>query len=314
MQKSLRDTYVFNALKLSNTMEACANINAHLPEHAIDSESLENVINEIKYKIQFPYKLRIMDDLKSGAITLINSPEVRLVPTWMIGASDGSVKTAVVNLFGKVKMKDKQIQFSVRDVYAMAQVGIVIKDFYQKEPRIIHNLHLSKLAITIYERMFYRVLDVLYSLDVGPVWLRAKVKYEISVFCAKYMLEKADNDATISFIDQSLIKGFNVTVNSLQSKLTATDDPTRFDSLPAFIQSLSQSNPILKDLDLTAFLRKFVMMYGERALLMIESYQYFLALVMSVTVSGNVVKDFGMESPVGKEGILLYNLYAELTR
>ena len=43
-------------------------------------------------------------------------------------------------------------------------------------------------------------------------------------------------------------------------------------------------------------------------------YNYFIAIVISNTITGNYVKDYAFDPSVGKDGIALYNKYMELTR
>lgn len=320
MKKQLKDTYVYQVLGLDGTVANAGKINGDLANYALGSDHMEAIISEIKYKINFPSKVRLIEELKAGTIVLINTPEAVAIPAWLKGDGHGGVKCAVVNLFGKVKDKDGVIQFNSREVFALAQTGMIIKDFYLKEARVTSNVTMTKMTVAIYERMMYRVLDVLYSLDVGPMWLRNRVRFELRAFCALYMLEKDINDSIMTHIMQDIAQAGKTTVGAINAAAAKHYDEhgpkesPEYQSLPGLMKHLSEMNPVLKDLDITAFLRKFIMMYGEKALLMIESYSYFLALSMSVTVSGNIVKDFALESVIGKEGVNEYNTFFAITR
>lgn len=322
MKKSIRDTYVYKVLDLETTVKNCGTVNSNLAKYAIGKDIVEAILSEMKFKISFPMKQLIIDEIRSGRITLVDTEVVTALPTWMISADGVSIKTAVVNLFGKIKIReDGTAQFNVREVFALAVIALTVREFYAKESKIVNNLQVTKLAVTIYERMMYRVLDVLYSLDVGPEWLRVAVKVDLRMFAAYYLMEKrfetvTNYDNIYNFIIKDLVKHMDPAqfIARLDPSGSAMD-MSRFASLPNFIeQRLAKMHPILKDLDTTTFLRKFIMMYGEKALLMIENYQYFLAYIFSVTLSGNIVKDFALETPVGKEGIQLYNAYFDLVK
>ena len=322
MKKSIRDTYVYKVLDLETTVKNCGTVNSSLDKHALSKDVVEAILSEMKFKISFPSKQLVIDEIKAGRITLVDTPLVSSLPTWMITADGVTIKTAVVNLFGKIKIReDGTAQFNVREVFALAVIALTVREFYLKEAKIVNNLNITKLAVAIYERMFYRVLDVLFSLDVGPEWLRNSVKVDIRLFAASYLMEKrfnsvSDYDNVYNYILKDVLR--NVDPAQYLAKVAAGGgqvfDSEKYSSLPVFIERLSKVHPILKDLDVSMFLRKFIMMYGEKALLMIENYQYFLAYVFSVTLSGNIVKDFALEAPVGKEGIQLYNAYFELVR
>jgi hypothetical protein len=323
MKKSLKDTYIYGVLGLDRVVPNCAAINAKLAERAIKGDALDAIINEIKYKISYPAKVRLIEDLKSGAIVLVDAHEAAAIPTWLCGDGHGGVKATVVNVFGKAKTnKDGQIQFNVREIFALAQMGLVIREFFTKESKIVFNQFMSKLSVVIFERMMYRVLDVLYSLDIGPSWLRNRVKIHLRFFALSYLLEKdSKNDSIYNFVLQDIAKQQGVTIDHLvaenRDNTAGVDEhgnEVMYSSLPGLIEGLNKLNPILKDLDIATFLRKFIMMYGEKALLSLENYSYFLAIMMSVSVSGNVVKDFSMESVIGKEGIQLYTTFFDVVK
>jgi hypothetical protein len=317
MKKSIRDTYVYKVLDLETTIKNCGVVNSDLQKYALKPDVVEAILNEFKFKISFPAKVRVIEEIKAGRITFVDTELVSALPTWMVSTDGMSVKTAVVNLFGKMKIKeDGTAQFNSREIFALAVIALTVRDFYQNEKKVTYNLNVTKLAVKIYERMMYRVLDTLYSLDVGPEWLRASVRMNLRMFCAAYVMEKhfnsgTDYDNVYNYILQDIPRSKEILTRASNDSGMSMEC---FQSLPAFIEFLTKMHPILKDLDITTFLRKYIMMYGERALLMIENYHYFLAYIFSVTLSGNIIKDFALETSVGKEGIQLYNTYFDLMK
>lgn len=318
MKKNIRNTYVYKILNLENTVEKCAKINANLQGTAIANETIDAILNEMKFKISVPMKAKIIEDIKNGKIVLVDSPEAASLQTWMISDGSGGIKHAVVNIFGKIRTgKDGLDHFSIREVFALCVLGVTVRGFYEKEAKILNNLTITKYAAAIYERMFYRVLDTLYAIDVGGSQMTATIKLLIRIFFVNFLLEKKFDIATNekdSYIDYILSHYAPMNIPSDPQSYFKAEDGNPLESLPSFIDYLRRSHSIFKDLDATQFLRKFLMMYGEKALLMIENYQYFLGYVMTVTVSGNVVKDFALEPVIGKEGIPLYNAYFDLLK
>ena len=320
MKKTIKDTYVFKVLDLASTVENCSKVNSDLGKYALDKDIVDAICNDIKFKVTFPSRQMIIDEIKADKITFVDTEFVRNIPTWMISNDGVSIKTAVVNLFGKIKVKDDgTAQFNSREIFALSIIAVAVREFYLKEAKILNNIQLTKYALVIYERMMYKVLDVLYSLDVAPIWLRTYVRADLRIFAAYYLLEKkfestSNYDNIYNFIIKDLLPDGTDPTQFLARLGGQTFNATKYSSLEEYLKNLSSYNPILKDLDITAFLRKFVLMYGEKALLMIENYQYFLAYILSVTLSGNIVKDFAFEGPVGKEGVLLYNTFFDLIR
>lgn len=318
MKKNIRNTFVYKVLNLENTIQKCANINSDLQGHAIPNEIVDAILNEIKFKISVPMKSRIMEEIKSGKIVIVDSPEASSLQTWMISDGKGGISHAVVNIFGKIRIgKDNLAHFSIREIFALCILGAAVKGFYEKEPKILNSLTITKSAAAIYERMFYRVLDTLYAVDVGNASLASNVRILIRIFFASFLLEKKFDIATNqsdSYIDYVIAAYSPIKAPSDPQSYFTLADGNPVESLESFIVFLSKSHSIFKDLDITQFIRKFLMMYGEKALLMLENYQYFLGYAMTVTVSGNIVKDFALEPCIGKEGIPLYNNFFDLLK
>jgi hypothetical protein len=314
MQKTIRDTYIYKVLDLESTIKNCGSVNSNIDKYTLKQEILDAILNDFKFKISFPAKVRVIEEIKSGRITLVDTEMVTALPTWMVSDDGIRIKTAIVNLFGKIKVKDDgTAQFNSREIFSLVIIALTVKDFYQNEAKVLNNLQISKLAVIIYDRIMYRVLDTLYSLDIGPLHVRELVHVALRFFMLSFLMEKkfvsANNyDNLYNYVLSDLTKDPQKVISN---SIVAMDE---YKDFPTFISNLSIINPILKDLDIAAFLRKFIMMYGEKALLMIENYQYFLAYIFSVTLNGNIIKDFALETPIGKEGILLYNAYFDLMK
>ena len=315
MKKTIRDTYIYDVLGLEKAVANCAKVNAHLEKHALPAALVDAISSEIRYKISVPGRNLILEDLRNGNLTLVDTPEVSSIPTWML-AEDGKIKTAVVNLFGRLRRNPggDTATFNVREVFALCLIAETVRRFYEKENKVVFNMQLTKLSAIIYTRMVYRVLDTLYSLDIAPEWVRNRVRANIGFFFLYHLMEKRlnskdDYDASYDAILTLIPNGKNL------ASLPIDDlGQENYSDLKTFIGALARIHPSLKDLDVTIFLRKFIMMYGEKALLMLESYPYFLAYVFSVSIGGNILKDFALDKTVDKEGIQAYNIFFDLVQ
>lgn len=317
MKKTIRDTVVFDLLGLENTVKRCAAINADLAKNAIPSESSDMILNEIKYKVSLPMKANVVEAIRNGTIVFVDSPECASLQTWMVADGKGGIKHAVVNLFGKIKIKNGITTFNSREVFALCILGMAVKGFYEAEPKIVNNLNITRLASEIYVKMFYRVLDVLYSVGTSAV-VASQVTNYIRIFFGSYVLEKP-----FSIAENKMDNIFTYTADASHRVLYPNPSPRAYFSqvdgdplvdLKTFLEFLKTVSPLMRELDVTQFLRKFITMYGEKSLLMVETYQYFLAYVMTATVGGNLVKDFALEGAIGKNGLHLYNSFFDLTK
>ena len=313
-KKTIADTYVFNLLNIKSAFPAISDINNNLKTKQLDPQYVNQILHEIKYKITFPSKMNIVSDIENNSIVFVNDPKSSMLPTWALKVKNSPklVDTAVVNLFGKVNINDeaKTISFNVREVFALAQIGYVIREFYNNENKIRFNYPLLTLSMKIYTRLFVKILDILFSIDTLPQYSN-QVRFLVAKFFLIYVAGKTNSqetdDIAYSFVKNAI--GYDV----LKSSLVNTPSDI-FDSLPKFIEGLASIIPFLKKLEISAFLRKMIIAYGEKSLLMLENYNYFIAIVISNTITGNYVKDYAFDPSVGKDGIALYNKYMELTR
>ena len=320
MNKSIRDTYVFKALSLESTIESCAQVNANPMSYSIPKESVEQVYNELKFKIGQSVKNKIMEEIKDGKIIIIDSLECAALQTWLIADGKGGIKHSVVNAFGKIKIKpDGSSQFNARDIFALCLLSVAVEGFFAKESKVLNSLALTKIAADIYTRMFIKVIDTMYSIRTAQK-VSSMTEVLIRLFFGSYVLEKKfdiqtdqmDNTFTYILNNRNTgLQGIDITPR----KLFGTNDGNPLQDLESFIKYLSTTTPLLRELDIGGFLRKVLMMYGEKALLMIENYQYFIAYIISSIVGGNLIKDFQIESSIGPANATsFYNTYFDLLK
>ena len=308
MKKTIRDSFFYVPLQIESYLSNIQKVN--VDKVKIKDEALENIINEFKFKINFSSKPFIMQLIQNGKMVFINEPNLYL-PAWIQVNTPGTVDRIVVNLFGKVKLKDFDgLNFAPREVYGLAQIGYFLAKFYEQEAKIVNNQHILTNAMTVYMRIFFRVLDVLYSVDAsannGMV-----CRFLINKFFLIYLYDKQNNEQT----DELAFRPIK-NLDSLQRIKTAIgmEPPDMYDSLQNFINTLSLIIPNLKELDISSFARKTVLMYGEKSTLMLENLNYLLAIIGSSTIGAGYVKDYVMEVLLGKEAVEVYNNYINTTR
>lgn len=322
MKRSIRDTFVFKALGLEQTIESCAEVNANPLSYSIPKEILEEIYNEFKFKItSLQLKNQVMDDIKSGDILIIDSPECAALQTWMIADGKGGIKHSIVNSFGRIKIKtDGTSQYVTREIFALCVLSIIVKRFFLKEVKILNNLTLIKQSAEAYSAMMIAVIDNLFSIRMsGTVVTHTEML--IRLFFGAYVLEKRFDvqtdqmDSIFSHILSSKktgLQGLDITPR----KLFGVNDGNPLESLDSFFKYLSTTSPLLRDLDVGVFLRKMLMMYGEKSLLMVENFQYFLAYIFTVVIGGNLVKDFQMINCIHNNdlGLKMYTNFLDLTK
>lgn len=308
MKKNISSTFVYSALSIEKSIPYISKVNGDVDKHVLKKVYLDQILHDIKFKINFPTKNDIVDQLVNGSLVFVEEPNI-ILPAWSISDGKGNITATVVNLFGKIKAKEDILQFNVREVFGLAQIGLTLKNFYLNESKICFNNTLVSAACAIYVRMLHRIIDSLFSLETIPL-MSAQTRYLLAKFFMLYMVEREDNETTDALAYKS--SGSMVTLQSIKGTLNLNEKS--FNSLPEFLETLSDNVMILKDLDITSFMRKIIMSYGERSLLMLENYNYFLAIVINSSISGGYVKDYALEGSLGKDALTVYNNFFALTK
>lgn len=310
--KPLSSTYVYNVLKIEHYVDNIKSLNKQsIAKYSLSRNQTENILNEFRYKINFSTKNYITEQIVNGKMILINAPNLYL-PSWAVISTPGVVDVTFVNLFGKLKIKEANdsMSFNPREIYAITQIGYMLSKFYENEKKIVGNSNIVNLSTEIYMRLVYRILDSLYSID-SATSQGLVTRYMINKFFLINVLGKPNNDHTSDVAFRPLR---NVDHFTRLKTAIGNEEPDMYESLPKFIKALPKYVPLLKDLDIGSFLRKFLLTYGEKSLLAIENYNYFIAIVCSSVINGGYIKDFTVENALGKEAIQLYNLFTDTTR
>ena len=309
MKKRISDTYLYQALELDNYIKNISDVTQNPSKAVLETAHLDQLTNEIRYKINFSTKMSILNRIHSGKMVIINKENLYL-PAWVTG-SPGKVDKVFVNVFGKVKVKDStSMVFNPREIFAICQIGYFLEKFQENEARILHNQTIINTSMEIYMRLFFRVIDTIYSVDSHSGQAMV-IRFLINKFFLIYLMEK-DNNEGLNEIAFRPLKSLD-NLGRLRTAI-GSEDPAMYTSLTEFFRILPNYAPILKDLDLAAFLRKFLLLYGEKSLLALENLNMFLAIISSSVIAGGYIRDFAVEQFLGKEAISMYNTFIDTTK
>lgn len=310
MKKRISDTYVYKVLSLEKYIDNIAEISKDYGNATITKPQFDLLTNEFRYKINFSTRNAIMQRLLTNKMVIINKENLFL-PAWCIRDPHGKVVKTFVNLFGKVKIKDQEsMSFTPREVFGVCQIGYFIEKFYDNEARILNNQNITTYATEIYMRLMFRIIDSIYAIDSASNQAMV-TRFLINKFFLVNVLEKENNATTDEMAFRPLKNMDHMT--RLKTAI-GNEDPTMYNSLEEFFAMLPNYVPVLKNLELSAVLRKYVLLYGEKSLLILENYYMFLAIISSSVISSGYIRDFAIEQFLGKEAISMYNLFIDMTK
>lgn len=310
MKKKIQDTYVYKVLNLEPYVENIGEISRDYSKVTLTKPQFDLLTNEIRYKINFSSRNAIMARLLNGKMIPINKENLYL-PAWCIRDANGKVTKTFINLFGKVKIKDQEsMSFTPREVFGLCQIGYILEKFYENEARILNNQNITTYATEIYMRLMFRIIDSIYAIDSASSQAM-NTRFLINKFFLINVLEKENNSTTDELAFRPLKNMDHLT--RIKTAL-GNETPEMYNSLEDFFKALPNFIPVLKTLDLSSVLRKYVLLYGEKSLLMLENYNMFIAIISSSVISSGLIRDFAVEQFLGKEAISMYNLFLDMTK
>jgi hypothetical protein len=311
---AFQDTYVFKQIGLGINLDRIAEINSNLEAAKIKPADLEAITSDIKHKINVYGKEVILDELETGKTIMVYAPRVQL-PVWALVDPKGQV-ISVANVFGAANFTpDKPVNIQQpRKIYTLALMAYVVRKFYEYRKQITQNNQFNTAAGKIYVRFFARILDVLYTVSSSPIQMSG-IEFVLGKFFSRYIVERTNlsPDFENNFAHSITSKGRDTTITALIETTKGFTDED-YSSLDKFVAALAREFTLLRQADTNTILRRFISMYGEKSLLMIENYQYFIGYTLSAVYSGSLIKDFAYESTMGNDGAKVAQLYLNIVK
>lgn len=305
--KKLSNTYLFQKsepkikfidnLKLLNLKETLIPVNDY-----IDSLTI------IKKRFAFGLKNKVIDALTKGDIVFIYPDATlsfkKINPIWLQMAPDNSKVIAVINgaLYGK---RDKKGVYNIdlRRLYGLAELAFIERSLYLNENMFLMNAGIYKNAAKIYAKLFNKILDKKFSLNLMPSE-SDKVNFMIGKFFLRYVLEKPDNEIVTNTAYNCCFNGISqAMINAFNEEL----DPNIFTSLPEFLKGLEDNFAFIKKFNIQALAFNFLSMYGDPSIYAIEYFPALLETAFNgVIYTNHIMHDALLDTVIGKETNMLH--------
>ena len=308
MKYSLRDSYIYSLLNIDSVVNKIGTqINTNLDNYKISDDQLNIIISDIKGKSANVGKDKLIKHLQLKEIILVNAPGIT-IPAWCIPSQNGGI-IAVCNIFGKVRINSNNLlTYQVKELFGLIMVANVLRNFFLNENKFLYNSQLIANVGVVYTRLFMRTLDTMFSINaMGNERESQFIEYMISKFYLKRVMEKnfATEQMEVSNIANILrkTKKSSVMVYSIEGHAkNAADYPEEiFASIDTFCKALAENIPTLNRLETNIFIRKLILLLGEKSALMIESPQYLIAYLTSSAFNTNLIKDFQVAGIAGND-------------
>jgi hypothetical protein len=311
--KLLKDTFLFEFQdKASGLRERMTSYNPTMDN--LDIKLIEDELNVIQKRFSFPLKNRVIDDLvsKNRTIAVYNKDRVKVptfVPAYLYNNNGKPVSLVNLTNYG-AKTKEGEFVIDTRQLFAVLQTGTVLLGCYENWNAITMNQTVSKLGASIYSRIFSKVLDKMFAVNLDPI-KADKVKYITSKFYLLNLLGKSNGETVSNIAYSTCLNGTTRTTITAFEQSMPENSYARLDN---FIQAIATVLEGCHTLTVRTFLDTYIKMYGTSAIFALEYFPYLCHMLFSVAVGAHLNSEYLIENLIGRELDKFYNEVANIIR
>ena len=186
----------------------------------LKQSQLEDHLQIIKKRYTFPLKIKTLSLFESGRIVISyndsKQPIPSYIPAYLITDPKTKLPISVCNvtLIGNLNKEKTNLNINTRQLYTCMQTGTILLGCLNNWNAITMNQNICKLGAEIYSKLFTKVLDRMFAvnLDVNKTDV---LKFKAAEFFLKNVLEKT-NENNIQNIATSCTSGKTSTNYLLQ--------------------------------------------------------------------------------------------------
>ena len=279
----------------------------------VKPEMIEEQIQVIHKRFQYPAKNIILNDLNDTIIPIFNKERITIpsyLPAYlMVNPKPNSAGTnkiiAIVNLTNNSKLNKTNdvLDIDARQLFGLLQTGEILLKCFYKWNSITMNQNVCKLGSLLYSRMFIKILDKMFAVNFDPI-KADKIKFLASKFFLVNMLEKTSNNELINNICYA-----NCTNGTTRNTINIFDEELNkniYGNFANLIQQIALEIEGCSTLTVRTFLDTSLKLYGQNVLFAFEYFPLFLHTVFSVVIGSRFNQEYVLEGVFGKEADKLY--------
>lgn len=311
--KLIKDTFLFQFQdKASNLKDKMLSYTPSLDN--LDLALLEDEMNTISKRFSFPLKNKIVDDVtsKNRVVPVFNKDRIKIptfIPAYLYNY-DGKV-ISIVNLttYG-AKTKEGEFHIDTRQLFACLQTGSIILGCYENWNSITMNQTIVKLGALSYAKIFTKVLDKMFAINLDPI-KADKAKFIAAKFFLTNMLGKSNGETVNNLAYSTCLNGTTrATILSFENSLPEN----AYNRLDDFINAITIALEGCHTLTIRTFLDTYIKMFGISSIFALEYLPYFFHMLFSVAVGAHLNSEYLIENLIGKDLDKLYNEVANILR
>lgn len=311
--KSINDTHLYKTY--NQTLDLNGKVMSIVREGKIlNEEDLAEYITAIDRRYNFPLKHKVVDDFRSGRVTvafLNKLPKLpNTIPCFLVNT--GKSIRCVVNVSNYATInKQGIIDIDTKILYSLLQGGTILATCYQKYPALKNKVNIIKYGTDIYAKLFSKVINKMLSLNITPA------KNDVIVFLSGMFFIQSvlgrDEESLEEINMRYALENCKVT-----SKLVVDDIISKFNfqkdlkDLDTFIKAMAEKVPGFESLNTAAFTNQYIQSYGPNMLMALEYLPSFIHNMGCVMVGSYLNNQNVIENAARKEIGALMSEFATL--
>ena len=312
--KSLKDSYIYKfyepVVHIGDQIKSL-DTNADF----LKLEDIEENLTIIQKRFTYSLKMQVLNELTNGNLKLMFNKEKFNLPYSMPGFlyqdSKGHILSVVnLNLYGIRRSRTDLFDIENRALFALMQTGYIFLYSFKNWNSINMNQTILKTGCSIYAKLFTKVLDKMYAVNLNPI-KGDKIRFAAAKFFLINIMEKTSTE----IVDNM---AYSVTTGQTsKSVLFSFGDEFKaesFLSFDSFILELTEKVDGIRSLTIREYLNQFMKMYGSSALFALDFFPFFCHMILSSMVGAHFNSEYVIETVVGKEVEKFYNTLSSIMK
>lgn len=270
----------------------------------LGDDDIAEHISAIERRYTFPLKNKVIEDYKTNRVVLLyNQKDVRLpntIPCFLL--NNGKNIMCCVNM-SNMSSRNKQgiLTVDTKILFTYMQAGSILATCYQKYNVLVNRANIIKLGSDIYSKLFTKVVNKMFTLNVTPAKLDVVIFLSGWFFIHRLLGRDGESmqDMNMKYALDNCKSGSKLVVESYVDKFIPEED---FVDLDTFIKSLARNVPGLEDMTTRSFVDQYIMNYGPTMMLSLEFLPTLLFNLGSISVGAFLNNQHVLEKMVGEEG------------
>jgi hypothetical protein len=321
--KSVRSTYLYSQINKNEVLDK--NIRALLTKGVVlKTEDVTTQINTITSFYKGVLKTNVLEAFEKGIVEARCFPkgitaEYKIPNTFpfiLVPAGNDIKAVAIVdNDVSHDKAIDK-INIDTQKFYTLLETAYVARAL-QKDPSILRMGQVLSSSAGIWAHMFTRLLNKKLALNIDKKAFE-KVLYLAAKFYLLNLLGLKATEVTNNYAAKLCKNVERITLQRIDQEFLAhwvsekreNDSKNPYDNIATFIQCLSTMGVListgLHDITVRDYLKDFIGMYGNAALLALEHPSYFIFNIFSAVNGAFLNNQYAFKDIIARTGMDVY--------